>query len=95
MATSTSTGEFPLWAVLTLYARSNKKDTYCDYFAGFTALVRELEPIAKPKHYDPAYYTIPWHAQNYALQRMAVILGIPELDLYMYVTTDQEARRYV
>lgn len=90
-STSQSPTEFPLWALLTLYERSNKVDTYCDNFAGFRALVVGLAPIERPQR--STLKEIPWYRMNYTVQRMAMILNVPELDLYEYITYDY-ARHY-
>ena len=65
---------FPLKSLLILYTKANRQDVYCDYFAGFKALVDCLAPIDIPNIpltsvFMPLY--------SYEQQEIAKIVGCP------------------
>ena len=62
---------FPAWALIALYIRSHKKDTYCDHFYGFRILQDWLHPIELPAHTEPL---LPLQG-SYEIQEIARMLG--------------------
>lgn len=78
MAPHHSIKKFPLKALLILYGKSNKYETYCNYFEGFKLLVDWLGPIDIPE-VEPA--GVAWCFGSYEIQEMAVILGCSQYTL--------------
>ena len=72
---SNSNQDFPLYALLYLYETGNDRDLYCDYLAGFRALVDWLEPIAIPSKQSIPPRKILKLELSYELQQISFILN--------------------
>lgn len=76
--------KFPLWAVLVLYERSKRYQTYNNYFSGLKSLIHWLNPI----DYSALnlYKTRPLTKleTSYELQELARILNTSQSQMFDY-----------
>ena len=86
MSESSKSKQFPIWALLILYLRSDKSTTYCNHFEGLTLLrdwLSQDAPIELTPHSEP----IPYLYRNYEMQELARILGTTQDNLnHAYIT---------
>lgn len=76
--------KFPLWAILILYERSKRSQTYNNYFSGFKSLLAWLNPVdCSALNLYPNRYLTKLEC-SYELQELAVILNTSQSQLLDY-----------